>query len=163
MTATTAPSEPARALGEYVTFHVGDLLMGIATEAVDEINRPSDLTPVPHAPPQVRGVVNLRGEVVTLVDLRAVLGLGEVAMTNSTRSVIVRSGTERVGLVVDRIADVVRPEAAQFEAAPANVGGVDERFFDGVCKLDDRLMIVLDVEHALHLDVVSESRSPEAG
>lgn len=130
---------------QFATFYVGEQLMGVDLRQVHEINRHVDATPVPHAPEFVRGVVNLRGEVVTVVDLRAVLGIdGEVAR-GERRCVIIDAGGEKTGLLVDRIADVVAIGADQLDPPPANVGGVDGRRLIGVCRLEQALLVVLDV------------------
>jgi purine-binding chemotaxis protein CheW len=134
---------------EFATFHVGRLLLGIDIRQTEEINRQLDLTAVPHAPACVRGVVNLRGEVVTVLDLRIILGLEPQPMNAASRNVVVRSDTEQVGLLVDRVADVVTVSAEEMELPPANVNGVSGRFFKGVYKLDSALLVVLDVNTVL--------------
>jgi purine-binding chemotaxis protein CheW len=137
---------------EFATFYVGNILLGIDIRKTEEINRQLDLTTVPNAPALVRGVVNLRGEVVTVVDLRAILGLEPAPLTPSTRNVVVRAGAERVGLLVDSVADVVTVKAGDIEDPPANVNGVDGQFFQGVYKLDAALLVVLNVSTALSVD-----------
>lgn len=134
---------------EYATFHVGRLLLGIDIRHTEEINRQLDLTVVPHAPECVRGVVNLRGEVVTVLDLRSILGLEPQPLTAASRNVVVRTEGEQVGLLVDRVADVVTVSTEEMEAPPANVSGVSGRFFKGVYKLESALLVVLDVNLVL--------------
>jgi purine-binding chemotaxis protein CheW len=152
----TVEAKPLNASGEveFVTFYVGDLLMGVDINQLEEINRLIDITPVPHAPPYVRGVVNLRGEVVTVVDLRRILGLGESEITGRNRNVIVNSQGEQIGLLVDRIADVVRASNDELDRPPANVGGVDGRFFKGIYKLEKNLLIILDVDAAIAMNEI---------
>jgi purine-binding chemotaxis protein CheW len=142
-------SAPSAAEVEFVTFYVGDLLIGVDINQLDEINRLIDITPVPHAPSYVRGVVNLRGEVVTVVDLRKILGLGECENTGQNRNVIVNSQGEQIGLLVDRIADVIRASPEELDQPPANVSGVDGRFFKYIYKLEKNLLIILDVDAAI--------------
>jgi purine-binding chemotaxis protein CheW len=146
---TTANARVGTEEQEYCTFQVGDLLLGVDIQQVEEINRHLDLTPVPHAPACVRGVVNLRGEVVTAVDLRTVLGLPPAAFTKSTRNVVLDSHGEQIGLLVDRIGDVVRLVGDDVEPLPANFSGADARFFKGVYQLDEQLLVLLDLEAAL--------------
>jgi purine-binding chemotaxis protein CheW len=134
---------------ELATFYVGDMLMGIDIRQIQEIGRQVESTGVPHAPTHVRGVVNLRGEVVTVIDLRTVLELPSSSVTQQTRNVIVNSKGERVGLLVDRVADVVIVATSEIEPPPANLAGVDGRFFTGVFKLENELLIILDVEEVL--------------
>jgi purine-binding chemotaxis protein CheW len=137
---------------EFVTFHVGDLLIGVDIHQVEEINRLIDITPVPHAPRYVCGAVNLRGEVVTVVDLREILGLEKVEITQRTRTVVVNSKGEQIGLLVDRIADVIRVLPDEIDSPPANVGGIDGRFFKGVYKLENELLVILEVDTVLSSD-----------
>jgi len=144
-------TRPVRSAGEveFATFHVGDLLIGVDIHQVEEINRHVEVTAVPQAPDGVRGVINLRGEVVTVVDLRTILGLPACEIGEHTHTVVVNSRDEQIGLLVDRIADVVlaRPDAV--DRPPANVNGVDGRNFQGVYKLDAELLVILDVDTAL--------------
>jgi purine-binding chemotaxis protein CheW len=134
---------------DYVTMYVGDMLLGIDIAVADEINRHVDVTPVPHAPKFVRGVLNLRGEVVTVVDLRMILGLPPTEGSSGARTVIVRSEGEQIGLRVDRVADVVRAKSDQIAAVPPNLNGLDGRFFKGVFQLASELLVVLDIQVAL--------------
>ena len=134
---------------ELVTFYVGDLLLGAEISQVEEINRHIEMTPVPHAPESVRGVVNLRGEVVTVLDLRTILGLGRTAADRNTRNVIVNTAGTRTGLLVDRIADVVNVRWNEIDLPPANLSGVQGRFLLGVYKLENELLSVLDVSEVL--------------
>jgi purine-binding chemotaxis protein CheW len=132
-----------------VTFYIGESLLGVPIQQIEEINRLIDLTPVPHGPAYVRGVVNLRGEVVTVVDLRTILGLDRIAMTRDTRNVILNFNGEHVGLVVDRVADVVTADADDIDRPPANLSSADGRFYCGVYKLESELMVLLNVEQVL--------------
>ncbi len=144
---TTSPVGMAET--KFVTFRVGDSLMGVSIRLVEEINRHVEVTPVPHAPCHFRGVINLRGEVVTVVDLRTILELPPAELTQQTRKVVVQSKGEQIGLLVDRIADVVRTRTDDIDPPPANIGGVDGRFFKGVYKLKTELRIILDIDAAL--------------
>jgi purine-binding chemotaxis protein CheW len=142
---------------EFVTFYVGDLLIGVDIHKVEEINRQVEVTPVPQAPPHVSGVINLRGEVVTVVDLRKVLDMGKTEINMHSRTVVVNCGNEEIGLLVDRVADDVRVRSDQMDPSPANVNGVDGRFFKGVYKLEKSLLIVLDVDAAVAVKEASSS------
>jgi purine-binding chemotaxis protein CheW len=137
---------------EYASFYVADALMGVSIGQVEEINHNLELTPVPHAPAWVRGVMNLRGAVVTVVDLRVVLGLEPTVITRKTCNVVVRSGSEQIAILADRVADVVRAPAREIEMPPANVAGNEERFFRGVYKLDRELLVILDIDAVLAND-----------
>ncbi len=132
---------------EIATFYLGELLLGIPISQIEEIGRFRELTPVPGAPPAVRGVMSLRGEVVTVLDLRVVLGLGTSECGNRTRNVIVRDGGERIGLLVDRMADVVRASRSALLAPPANMCG-DGEMFASVYRLENELLVILKVAAA---------------
>jgi purine-binding chemotaxis protein CheW len=132
-----------------VTFYVGEALLGVPIQQIEEINRHFDLTPVPHGPDYVRGVINLRGEVVTVVDLRTILGLEPAELTRETRNVIVNFHGEHVGLIVDRVADVVAACSGDIDRLPANLSSADSRFYCGVYKLESELLALLDVEAVL--------------
>ena len=134
---------------EIATFYVDDALMGVPIGQVEEINHHLELTPVPHAPACVRGLMNLRGEVVTVIDLRVVLGLQPAAVTRRTCNVVVRWRGEQIGILADRVGDVICARRATIEPTPANVIGTDGRFFHGVCKLERELLVLLDVEQVL--------------
>jgi len=144
---------------EFATFFVGDVLMGVDIRQVREINRELLLSEVPQAPECVRGVVNLRGDVVTVLDLRVVLGMEPIEIGPQHRCVVVDDAGERIGLLVDRISDVVMARPEEFEPPPANVSGVDGRFFHGVCKLEDELLVGLNVEEVLAAGVETQNAS----
>ncbi|NOX55039.1 MAG: chemotaxis protein CheW [Planctomycetes bacterium] len=148
-TEQTDPTIRTESETEYVTFCVDDLLLGVEIDRVDEINRRVDVTPVPHAPPFVCGVLNLRGEVVTVVDLRMILGRSPADSQRATRTLIVRSKGEQIGLRVDEIADVVRARRSEIDPVPSNLGGTEGRYFEGVHKLESELLIILDIDAAL--------------
>ena len=127
---------------EFATFCVGDLFLGIGIGAIQEIGRYVEPTVVPHAPECVRGVV-------TVIDLRTVLELGRCEATKQTRNIIVNAGGERIGLMADRVADVVKVNPDDLEPPPANVGGADGRYFAGVHKLEKELLVILDLNEVL--------------
>ena len=148
-TATLTRSTKTRAELQLITFYVDELFLGVDINQVKEINRHVDVTPTPHAPEYVRGVVNLRGEVVTVVDLRCVLRLPAVEVTRQNRNVVVNSDTEAVGLLVDRVAEVVTAVCEDIELSPSNMGGIEGSFFKGVYRLDSELLVILDVDKVL--------------
>ncbi len=136
---------------ELATFYVGDLLVGADIRQVEEINRQMDFTPLPHVPPFVLGVLNLRGNVVTVVDLRTILGIQPDHQSRRSHNVIIRFEGERIGLAVDRIADVVRTTADAIDELPANFDAMDTRFLQGVYAMENELLLVLNVQEALSL------------
>ncbi len=141
---TLIPANATVTEHEFATFYVGDSLIGIDILQVQEINRNLELTHVPHAPPCVRGVVNLRGDVVTVIDLRVVFRLPGRPIDGANRNIILSCGEERIGLLVDRIADVVHAKSDEIDVPPANLLGLSGRFFSGVHKLENDLLLILN-------------------
>lgn len=134
---------------QLATFAVGDLLVGLEIARIQEINRQLDVTPVPKAPVFVRGVINLRGEVVTIVDPRTILGLPPASITRSSRNLVIQSGGELIGMMVDRIADILTICSSTIAAPPANIQGVDGRFFKGVYTTEREIVVLLDLDELL--------------
>lgn len=130
-------------------FKLGEILLGIDIRCIREINRVEDITPIPDAPPQVKGVVNLRGEVVTVINLRTILELPPQEMTSASRLMIVQSEDEAIGLLVDSVSDVATVQRTEEEPLPANVHGIDSRFFLGMYRVGNELLVELDVTSAL--------------
>ena len=149
MTFNAIPAEtPSKEL-QLATFYLDGLLFGIDILEIQEINRQRDLTLVPHTLQQVRGVINLRGEVVSVLDLRRVLGLGSIELGQDTRNIVLHYGGELVGVLVDRLSDVASVYADDLQQPPANISGVDARFMLGVHQLEGELIVLLSVEEIL--------------
>ena len=134
---------------ELATFYVGDSLYGMDILRVQEINRLMDFTMVPQSPEYVMGIMNLRGQIVTVIDLSKKLGLPETDLNEESRNIIVNDQGEYIGLLVDRISDVVRTDTDKIEPPPSNMGGVQGRFLQGVFKMDKNLIGILNVEELL--------------
>ena len=134
---------------ELATFYMGDALCGMDILKVQEINKLLEMTHVPQAPAYVKGIVNLRGQIVTVIDLGKKLGLSKTDLGLETRNIIVSSKNEYIGLLVDRIGDVERTDWAKIEPPPANIGGVQGRYFEGVFKKENSLIGILNVEEVL--------------
>ncbi len=137
---------------EMATFYVGDALCGMDILNVQEINKLMDMTTVPQAPDYVVGILNLRGQIVTIIDLGKKLNLGKSERSDMSRNIIVNAKDEYIGLLVSRISDVVEAQWDKVEPPPANIGGVQGKFFKGVYKTKDRLIGILDVEKVLYND-----------
>jgi purine-binding chemotaxis protein CheW len=127
------------------SFYLGDLLIGLPIEVIHEINRCMDVTYVPHAPDWVHGVTNLRGDVVSVIDLRVLLGLSPTEITARTRTLVVEWQSQRMALLVDRIADVLTISPSDILPPPANIQGVDGRMFNGVIPLAEQLVVLLNL------------------
>jgi len=134
---------------ELATFYIGDALCGMNILNIQEINKLMQMTAVPQAPDYVLGILNLRGQIVTIIDLRKKLGLGETDISKDPRNIIVNSPGGHVGLLVSKIGDVVSADMTNSETAPANLRGIQGQYFDGVCKTEKHLIGVLNIDKIL--------------
>ena len=133
------------------TFHLGELFCAIEVDRAQEVRPAQEMTRVPLAPPAVRGLINLRGQIVAAIDLRRRLGLGERADARPSPNVVVRSGREVMSLLVDEVGDVLEVDEAAFEPPPETLQGPARALIRGAYKLDDRLLLLLDIDRALDL------------
>lgn len=135
---------------QLVAFEVGESLLGIDVRRVEEINRQVRITPTPQSPPEVRGVINLRGEVVTVLDGRVLAGCDRTTATSaSERCILLHAASERVGLLVDRVADILEVSDAEVDDPPANLGAWEQKHCRGVCPFEQRLLAIVDVDSLL--------------
>lgn len=135
--------------GQFTTFWLGDGLYGIEVERVREVLRQQDLTRVPLAPGTIAGLINLRGQVVTAINLRERLELGRPDGETGSMLVVVLVAGEPIALVVDRIGGVIDVTTDQFELPPDTLTGVVRDLVFGAYKLDGQLLLSLDVEAAV--------------
>jgi purine-binding chemotaxis protein CheW len=133
------------------TFHVGEGYFGIPVEQVQEVVRPQPITPVPLAPKVVRGLINLRGQILTAIDLRYRLGLGEPGDPAKLMNVVVRTGDSPVSFLVDEIGEVLDVDESAFEAPPETLQGDMRALIGGAYKLQGRLLLTLSTELAVNL------------
>ncbi len=132
---------------QFVTFYFGKHFFGLPIDEVIEINKALDITPVPLAPGYVSGVINLRGQILTAIDLAARIGLDareDGPATGSLNNVIMGNREEPVSLLVERIGDVMSIPVERIESAPDMIHGIDTKYVSRVCKLDNELLIILD-------------------
>ncbi len=142
-----------------VTFRLDYEIYGINVMSVQEVLRITDIAPVPGAPDYVIGIINLRGNVVTVIDTRMRFGLQSKEMDDSTRIVIIESENQTVGIVVDSVSEVVDIYANEIETAP-NVGNDETaRYIEGVVSRDDELLILVDLNKLLTEDEWAEMSS----
>ena len=130
---------------QVVSFKLGSEEYGVDIAQVQEINRMVAVTHVPRAPQFMEGVINLRGQLIPIIDLRARFGMPRAEHTKNTRIVVTEIGAKRVGMVVDSVSEVLRLPADQIEDAPEMISGVDTEYIRGVGKIEDRLIILLDL------------------
>jgi purine-binding chemotaxis protein CheW len=128
-----------------VTFALGSEEYGVDIAQVQEINRMVTITHVPRAPQFMEGVINLRGQLIPIIDLRTRFGMERSELTKNTRIVVTEIGNKRIGMVVDSVSEVLRIPVEQIEDAPDLVAGVETEYIRGVGKMGDRLIIMLDL------------------
>ncbi len=134
---------------EFSTFYVGGALCGINILNIQEINKHFEITRVPQASDYIEGILNLRGRIVTIIDLGKKLGLEPVKKNKENRNIIVNSEDEHIGLLVDSISDVVVSRKNEIEPAPSNIGNIKGKYFQGVVKTDTQLIGILDIDEVL--------------
>ena len=146
-TATARPTMPATS--QLATFWLDGDLYGVEVEHVQEVLRSQSITRVPLAPPAVAGLINLRGQVVTAIELRERLGRPKRPEGTDAVVIVVRLDGEAVSLLVDSIADVVDVDASDFEAPPDTLDGAARDLIRGAYKLSGQLLLALDVNRAV--------------
>ncbi len=136
---------------QFCSFRLAHLTFGIEVDRVQEVLRSQALTPVPLAHDVVRGLINLRGQIVTAIDLRRRLNLPEREPGEEPMNIVVRTSGGELSLLVDAIGDVVDVDEGTFEGPPETLDGVARELITGTYKLDDRLLLVLDTDRAVQL------------
>lgn len=136
---------------QYCTFHLGDLFLGVEVIRVQEVIRHQATTPVPLASPVIGGLMNLRGEIVTTIDLRRRLLLEDRAGHEDPMNVVIRSDDGVVSLLVDEIGDVIEVGDDDFEPSPSTLDPATRDVIVGVYKLAGRLLLILDCDRVLDL------------
>jgi purine-binding chemotaxis protein CheW len=135
---------------QLVSFTIGSEEYGVDILCVQEINRMLNVTQVPNSPSYVDGVINLRGKVIPVIDLRSRFGMPRIARTKDTRIVVVELIGKTVGFVVDGVSEVLRIPRSVTETPPSTVmQNVESEFITSVAKLEDRLLILIDLEKVL--------------
>lgn len=151
-TKTQMKTEAEKNVVELATFYIGDALCGMDILQIQEINKLMMMTKVPQAPDFVLGILNLRGQIVTVIDLGKKLGMGETDRSLELRNVIVNSTGSSVGLLVKKIGDVVAVDLINKEQPPANMSGIQGKYFTGVYKKDNALIGILDINKVLSME-----------
>ena len=133
------------------SFQLADALFGLDTMLVQEIIKVPEITKVYQAPEEIIGIINLRGKIVTIIDLAIKLDLPTEIETNSRRIIIVESHNEPFGLMVDTIHDVIHIDGNELGSAPANVSVTQGRFISGVFRDEEQLIAILNIEEIVSL------------
>ncbi len=151
--AAIVKSEAAQTNGQLSTFFVADLFFGVDVLRVQEVLRFQQMTHVPQAPEVIEGLINLRGQIVTAIDLRRRLGLPPRTGDQVPTNMVIRTDDGAVSLLVDEIGDVLDVDAATYERPPENLDPAAREIIHGVYKLKDRLLLVLDTERTVDIAV----------
>ncbi|MCP4901303.1 MAG: chemotaxis protein CheW [bacterium] len=138
---------------QYCTFYLDDLFMGIEAEKVQEVLRLADVTPVPLASASIHGLINLRGRIVTAVNLRRQLGMSVDMPTEQPMNIILGHQEGTLSFVVDKVGDVVEVNDEDFETPPDTLKGTSRRMIRGAYKLESQLLLILDTVNALECRV----------
>jgi len=141
---------------QVVVFELANEQYGVDISTVEGIIKLQTITRMPQAPSYVEGVTNLRGNVVPVIDLRARFGLPKVEPTNDTRIVVAYMGQSKVGMVVDAVSQVLVVPSDAIEPPPAMVTTINSTFITGIAKLDNQLVILLDLGEVLSLQEKKE-------
>jgi purine-binding chemotaxis protein CheW len=163
----SAPAREERAAAEatehLATFYLDREEYGVEVKLVQEIRRLTEITPVPRAPEFIRGVINLRGRIIPVVDLKKKLGLGEVTEGRAARIVVVKIHDRLIGMLVDGASQVLKVKVSSIEPAPAEVVEKGGDYIRGVAKLEQRLIILVDLHRILLLDGRASAAAPGSG
>jgi purine-binding chemotaxis protein CheW len=145
---TTLDTEAGRTV-LLAAFFVRDSLCALDAAGIQEVIRMGQVTPVRHAPAEIAGIVNLRGKIVTILDLGLRLGFSGAVPTAESRVFIIEDRGEFIGLLVDRVHEVVEVDAEHCEPPPANTTAAQARYFRGVCRSGGLVISLLDVHQIL--------------
>jgi len=140
------------AQNQYVSFLIADQLLGVPVDIVQEVLNPQTIAPTPKARPEIAGLLNLRGQIVTAVDLRKRLRLPANPEGRPSMNVVLRHKGESYSLLVDEVGDVINVSNEQFEPPPATLDAHWKSLVSGVFRLEDRLFVVLNVPAVFSLE-----------
>lgn len=151
MGTTPASSQGSKVANQLCTFFVDNLFFGVDVLNVQEVLRFQHMTRVPRAPQVIEGLINLRGQIVTALDMRRRLHLSPRAENETPMNVVIRRTDGVVSLLVDEIGDVLQVDAANYDEPPNNLDSETRKIVKSVYKLNDRLLLVLDEERTVTL------------
>ena len=153
-------ARPATGPSQFISFAIGDDQYGVDIMAVREIKGWSEITHLPKQPDYVRGVLNLRGVIVPIIDLRCRFGQGLTEATALHIVIIVQAGTRSVGLLADRVLDIVSLDASQIQPVPRIARGARVDFLSGLATVDNAMIAVIDLPNLLALQVADDGENP---
>lgn len=149
MTSTHSMTHPADGPVDFITVQIAGQMFGIPVSMVQDVFIPQSMTRVPLAPREIAGILNLRGRIVTAIDVRQCLGLGAREGTSAAMAVGIEKDGEAYGLVIDSVGEVLSLNLEDCEQNPANLDPRWRQISRGVYRLDGNLLVVLDVDHIL--------------
>lgn len=133
------------------TFHVAEYFFGLDVSRIQEVIRYQEMTHIPLAHETISGLINMRGQIVTAINMRQRLGFSAMPENEKPLNIIVRTDDGAVSLLVDNIGDVIDIPRDTFEALPENLKGDIQQVLKEVCKLDNKLLLILDIEQVLNI------------
>ncbi len=145
---------------QYLTFTLGQEEYGVEILKVQEIKGCSAITPIPNTPAYLKGVMNLRGTIIPVVDLRSKFSMAEAEYNQFTVIIVVTVGSKVMGMVVDAVSDVLNIPRTDIQATPDFGAQVDARFINGMAKAGEKLVVLLDIERILGGDELAALGSP---
>jgi purine-binding chemotaxis protein CheW len=149
-TATTAAKQDFEELLQLVGFKLENEEYGVDILRVKEIIKMIKLTPIPSAPDYIEGVINLRGKIIPVVDIRRKMGMNKKEIDKNSRIIVVELNDKTLGFIVDEVSEVLRIPKSITEPPPSEfASGIDQNFITSIAKLEERLLILLDLERAL--------------
>jgi purine-binding chemotaxis protein CheW len=145
---------------QFCTFYVDDILLGIEVLAVQEVLRYQEFSEIPLAPPEIQGLINLRGQIITAINLRSRMHLPPGKNEKNSLNVVTRINNEVVSFLVDSVGDVLEVDDESFEPVPSTVDASTRELVTGVYKLEGRrLLMILDVPKAANLSIINGTTS----
>lgn len=161
-TSPIAGSQTTAEAEQYLTFRLDGLDYGISIHQVQEIRGWTKVTPLPNSPRYIRGVLNLRGTIVPIIDLRLRFNLEEVPYDAITVIVVVNVGSRLAGIVVDSVSDVISLDPEQRRSAPEFEGHANRQFVQGLTQVEDKLLVLLDVDKLVNHDTLAQATADAA-
>lgn len=134
---------------QYCTFYLDDQFFGVEVERVQEVFLYREITEVPLSSSVIRGLINLRGQIITAIDMRRRLGMNDLPEEQRPINVVVRTDDHEVSLLVDRIGDVLKVSSDNFEPPPNTISGITRELVRGIYKLEGQLLIIIDTEKTI--------------
>ncbi len=135
---------------QLVSFRLAEEEYGIEITKIREIILMGEITQVPQTPHYVKGLINLRSTVIPVIDLRTRFGVPEGELTDESRIMVLHVGTKTIGIVVDAVSEVLRVTQDQIAPAPPTVAGLGQEYLTGIVKMEERLLIMLDIDRLLN-------------